>query len=220
MQRILIVNGKAQAKALSSNLFSKGYPITLINNDYSICENIASNEKINVIHGDGTSSYILKEAQADNCDIVIALGEHDADNLVTCLLCKEQFHVKKTIALVNDEKKTSFFYKLGVDSVVCAINTINSIIEQSALASELTTSIPFAETRVAITEVRVTETSPIKDKKLMEISLPKQSIIATILRGKDTIIPRGNTTIRTNDMLLLVTSQADQKEAIELITGK
>lgn len=69
------------------------------------------------ITGDATDLDVLQEAQI---------------NLVICELCKKRFHVKKTVALLTDPKKTDFFYKMGIDSVVCAITAITGIIEQQA----------------------------------------------------------------------------------------
>lgn len=39
-------------------------------------------------------------------------------------------------------KKTEFFYSMGIDSVVCAINVVAGIIEQQAFMDEMATRIP------------------------------------------------------------------------------
>jgi len=220
MERILIIGGKVQAKSLAVSLVNKKYPVTVINNDLGQCEALSEVKGLHVFYGDASSPFILKEAEADKCDIAIVLGDHDADNLVISMLCKKVFHIKKTIALVNDSKKTAFFYTMGVDSAICATSAINSILEQSAIANELATNIPIGETRVRISEVLVTEASPIVNKKLINITLPSQAIIGCIIRGEQTLIPRGNTEILKNDMLLLISNEADEQEAIKVITGK
>ena len=135
-------------------------------------------------------------------------------------MAKKIFNVKKTISLVSDVKKTAFFYQMGIDSVVCTTSAITTIIEQQAIMDELATMIPIGEGRVRITKVKVSEDSPIVNKALFDIALPAQSIIACILRGQSSIIPRGSTKILADDMLLLVASIEDEIAAIELITGK
>ena len=50
-------------------------------------------------------------------------------------------------------KKTEFFYSMGIDSVVCAINVVAGIIEQQAFMDEMATRIPLGSGRVGITEV-------------------------------------------------------------------
>lgn len=219
-ERILIIGGRSQAKSLARALVKKKYPVTVINSDYAQCLSLSEIDGLNIIHGDGSRIHILEEADASECDVAIALGEHDADNLVVCQLCKQMFEVRKTIALVNDAKKTNFFYKMGVDSVVCATSAINSLIEQNAITNELATYIPIGEGRVRLSEVLIDRTSPVAGRRLAEISLPGQSIIGCILRGSDSIIPRGNTVIYENDVLLLISSEDDSQQAIKVITGR
>ena len=114
-------------RALS--LIRKGYKVTVINKNYADCHSLAEIQAMEVIYGDASKPYVLEEAGADRMDIAIALTQNDEDNLVICELCKKRFGTAKTVALVNDPKKTEFFYSMGIDSVVCAINVVAGIIE-------------------------------------------------------------------------------------------
>ena len=130
--RVLLVGGRSKAKSLATSLLRKGYQVTVINDTYEDCLKLAEIDKLIVINGDGTRPFVLEDASAGDADIAIALTSKDEDNLVICELCKKRFHVKKTVALLTDPKKTDFFYKMGIDSVVCAITAITGIIEQQA----------------------------------------------------------------------------------------
>ena len=61
---VLLVGGRSKAKALAQSLLKKGYRVTVINKDLSDCEKLAENEKLTVIHGDGTKPYVLEDAGA------------------------------------------------------------------------------------------------------------------------------------------------------------
>lgn len=219
-QHIFIVGNSFQVKSLAESLLNKKHPITIINNDMEFCKELSQIDNMTIVFGDGDKRYVLENADIGKCDIMIAMTDNDADNLVTCLMAKKIFNVKKTISLVSDVKKTAFFYQMGIDSVVCTTSAITTIIEQQAIMDELATMIPIGEGRVRITKVKVSEDSPIVNKALFDIALPAQSIIACILRGQSSIIPRGSTKILADDMLLLVASIEDEIAAIELITGK
>jgi trk system potassium uptake protein len=65
--------------------------------------------------------------------------------LIICELCKKKYNVKKTVALVNDPKKTDFFHQMGIDSVVCAVNAITNIIEQQVFLDGIASLIPIGE---------------------------------------------------------------------------
>lgn len=219
-KKVLLIGGRSKAKSLALSLLKKGYQITVINKTYADCMMLAAVKGITVINGDGTKPYILDEAGAAECDISIALTSRDEDNLVASELCKKKFHVKKTVSLVSDPKKTDFFRQMGVDSVVCAISTVTSIIEQQALIDEMASIIPIGEGRVQVVEVPIPGDSPTAGKKLWEITLPKEVIIGCILRGDTTLIPRGDTRIMGGDTLLMISGSGQEVAAIRALTGR
>lgn len=219
-ETVLLIGGRSKAKALAISLLKQGYRVTIINSNYEDCMKLAEINGLNVIHGDGTKPYILDEAGAQNCDIAIALTSKDADNLVACQLCKRQFNVKKTVSLVGDPNKTAFFYQMGVDSVVCAVSALTGIIQQQAFIEEMSNIIPVGEGRVQIVETRILGESPIAGKKLWEITLPKDCIVGCILRGDSFLIPRGDTRILAGDTLVVITSNNQNLEEIDALTGR
>ncbi|MDD5863438.1 MAG: NAD-binding protein [Firmicutes bacterium] len=216
---VLLVGGRSKAKSLAQSLLQKGYRVTVINKDLSDCEKLAENEKLTVIHGDGTKPYVLEDAGAGNMELVIALTPRDEDNLVICELCKKKFRVAKTLSLLSDPQKTDFFYKMGVDSVVCAISAVTSIIEQQAFMEEMAKAIPIGEGRVQLLEVPITETDPAAQKQVWEINLPKEVIIGCILRRDQTLIPRGDTRILAGDILVLISGNEQEEIAILELKG-
>ena len=216
---VLLVGGRSKAKSLAQSLLKKGYRVTVINKDLPDCEKLAENEKLIVIHGDGTKPYVLEDAGAGNVEIAIALTPRDEDNLVICELCKKKFRVSKTLSLLSDPQKTDFFYKMGVDSVVCAISAVTSIIEQQAFMEEMAKAIPIGEGRVQLLEVPITETDPAAQKQVWEINLPKEVIIGCILRRDQTLIPRGDTRILAGDILVLISGKEQEEIAILELKG-
>ena len=216
---VLLVGGRSKAKSLAQSLLKKGYQVTVINKDLADCERLAENEKLIVIHGDGTKPYVLEDAGAGNVEIAIALTPRDEDNLVICELCKKKFRVSKTLSLLSDPQKTDFFYKMGVDSVVCAISAVTSIIEQQAFMEEMAKAIPIGEGRVQLLEVPITETDPAAQKQVWEINLPKEVIIGCILRRDQTLIPRGDTRILAGDILVLISGNEQEEIAILELKG-
>lgn len=218
--KVLLVGGRSKAKSLATSLIKKGYHVTVINESYEDCLKLAEIDKLTVINGDGTRPFVLEDASAGNANIAIAMTAKDEDNLVISELCKKKFHVAKTVALLTDPKKTDFFYKMGIDSVVCAITAITGIIEQQAFVDKITTLVPIGEGRVNIAEVPIPGTSPVLGKKLWEINLPKEVVVGCILRGDKTMVPRGDTRILAGDMLVLISSDKQEMAAIQELTGR
>ena len=218
-QNVMLVGGRSKARSLSQSLISKGYRVTAVNSSYADCKKLAENEKLTVIHGDGTKPYILEDAGANHMDIAIALTSKDEDNLVICELCKKRFRIPKTLSLLSDPKKTEFFYKMGVNRVICAISAVTGIIEQQAFMDEMAKVIPLGEGRVQIIEVPITENDPAAQKQIWEINLPKEVIIGCILRRDRTLIPRGDTRILSGDVLVLISGNDQEESALTELKG-
>ncbi len=219
-QQVLLIGGFHKARSLALSLIKKGYCVTVINNKYQDCLVLSEIDSLIVINGDGTKPYILEEANAQDMDIAIALTQRDDANLVTCQLCKKKFNIKKTVAIINDPKKTEFFYKMGIDSVVCATSTITGIIEQQAFMEEFATLIPIRQGRISIAEVPIHEYAPVVGKKLWEINLPEEVIVGCILRQDKNLVPRGDTRILSGDILVLISSDKQENVAVRELTGR
>ncbi|MBR6088376.1 MAG: NAD-binding protein [Anaerolineaceae bacterium] len=219
-KKILLIGGRSKAKSMAVSLLEQGYQVTAINDTYEDCLKLAEIKGLKVIYGNGTRPYILEEAGAEDFDIAIALTSKDEDNLVACQLCKKKYAIRKTVSLVGDPNKTEFFYKMGVNSVVCAVSAVTGIIQQQAFIDEMTNIIPFGKGRVQIIEVRIQEGSPAAGKKLWEITLPKEGIVGCILRGDATLIPKGNTRILVGDTLVVITGSGEELNTIHALTGR
>jgi len=217
---VLIIGGFNKAQSLAKSLLQKGYTVTVINSDLDSCHSLAEIPGLNVIHGDGTKPYVLLEANAEHTDIAIALTQRDEDNLVICQLCKKRFRIQRTVAIINDARKTEFFYQMGVDSVVCATSAITNIIEQQAFMDKIGTMVPIGEGRINVAEVPILSNSPAVGKKLWEMNLPGEVIIGCILRGEKSLVPRGDTRVLAGDTLVLISSDNTEMLAIKELTGR
>ncbi|MGM9940615.1 MAG: potassium channel family protein [Bulleidia sp.] len=219
-KKILIAGGFHEAQSLARSLLEKGYEVTVINRNQADCEKLAEIERLNVIYGDAGKKFILEDADAGSCRVAIALSGSDETNLIICEMCREFFHVEKTVCLLSDPSKTEFFYQMGVDRVVCALNMIAGIMEENALKDEMMNMIPIEEGRIHIAEAPVLHGSSLIGRKLWELNLPKGIIIGCILRGDQNLIPRGDTGVREGDILLMITSDRQKLEQVRELTGK
>jgi len=219
-KRVILIGGFRKTKALAISLIKKGYYVTAINDNYEHCQALAEVDKLGVIQGDGSQPFVLEDANVYDADMAIALTGKDDDNLVICQLCKKKFQVKKTVTLIADYKKTDFFYRMGIDSVVCAITTITGIIEHQALLEEIATHIPVGEGNICISQVPIANKAPAVGKQLKDLNLPQGVIIGCVLRGHRSIIPAGNTRIHTGDVLVVISDHECEEAAMKELTGR
>ena len=217
---VLLIGGRSKAKSLAVSLLAEGYHVTVINDSMEDCERLAEINDLTVYHGDGTKPYVLDEAGAAECDIAIAMTAKDQNNLVACQICKRNYGVKKTVALVSDPEKIEFFRQMGVDSVVCAISAVTSIIRQQAFINDMVQIVPVDYGKVQIVEIHIPEDAPVSGKKLWEIDLPDEIVVGCILRRDQTLIPRGDTRISAGDTLVVIAGSGQEMEAARVLTGR
>lgn len=210
MRIILIGSGKL-VYFLAKQFASKGYHLTIINQDATEATALSRQLKATVILGDGSNPATLKEADADQADLVLSLTAHDQDNLVACQIAQKHYGVPRTIALVNDPEHQEVFEQLGINVAFSATQILANLIEQQADFEQIKNLIPVAEGRVNVTEVILRSDSPSVGQALQELELPGGSLIACIIRDWQVIVPRGGSRLRAADRLILI-SQPEHYE--------
>ena len=73
---------------------------------------------------------------------------------------------------------------------------------------------------MAIVEVILTESVPIIGKMIKDLKLPTDSIIISIIRGNDVIIPKGDSTLQLNDSVLALTLSNKEEELRNIFLNK
>ena len=81
---IVIAGGYEQTDFLIENLKENGHRLTVINENRGYCEKLSAHHGLPVFHGDPTRFYVLNDAEIDGADVLVALSEHDENNLTVC----------------------------------------------------------------------------------------------------------------------------------------
>lgn len=220
MNSILICGNSRKIFFLAKSLLHKGHRVTIVCNRPDMCQSLSrSLEKAVVVCGDGTEPKVLADADAVNHDILIGMALVDYQNLVTCLLAKDRFSVKRTVAVVNNPNNVDIYKRLGVDSVVCTTHVIAMTIEQRAVEQEISDLLSLEEGKVEILEIKMKEQFPLSGKHIREITFPGDATIGCIIRDGKPIIPNGETVVSTGDQLIVLALPEAEDQVYKAITG-
>lgn len=204
---------------LTRTFLSKGFRVTIINREKAECKWLARMLKATVVHGEGSNIQILEESGAETADAILAVTPNDQDNLVICQLADMCFRVKKTMALVNDPDNEHVFSKLGISAAFSTTRILSSLIEQRTGFENIINLIPISEGKVNVTEVILERDSPVIGKALKDIGFPANSLIASLIRRGDLIIPGGTTILKEGDHLITITTPESIGKAIKILMG-
>jgi len=212
---IFIIGAGKVGYYLVKTLLPSKHKITVIEKNQEYCSRLASDLEVAVVHGDGTDINLLSEAGAQRADVFIAVTGQDQDNLIACQLAKRNFHVRRTIARVNNPKNIDIFEKLGVDITVSSTSIIAEMMEKEIDLAAVKTLTKLKKGDLIISEVVLSRKSQACNKKIMDMKLPKEAMIMSVIRGDETIVPNGQTVLLENDTIFIICKQTCHKAIVD-----
>jgi trk system potassium uptake protein TrkA len=217
---IVIVGGGKIGYFLAKRLNTHAHTVSVVDRDKATCEQIAKEQEILVINGDGCEPHVLEEAGIERADVVAAVTGDDEDNLIICQLAKEEFNVQRTVGRVNDPDNEHTFAQLGIDVPIDSTKIIAKIIEEEVSFADFVNLMSFKRGKMAIVRVDLPEDSPVINKQIQDIRWPEDSVLVSILRGEEVIVPKGDTVFKSGDDVIALTMIGNEPQLLQLLVGK
>jgi trk system potassium uptake protein TrkA len=207
IKNVLIVGGGKIGLKLAQELDKLPFNTKVIDRDPRRGELLSAKlHRAIVLQGDGTDPELLEQENISSMDLVIAVTGDEELNILSCLLAK-RLGAHKTVARINKFAYMSLVEAIGVDHIVStrmsAVNSILHYIRRGKIISTVSIAGEEAEAIEAIAEER----SAIVGKPLKKLKFPQGAIILCILRGKDVIIPSGESIINPQDRLIIMATR-------------
>jgi trk system potassium uptake protein len=218
--KILVTDGREAADFLIGSLLAKRHTVVVVNADRRYSKYLASTHDMTVINGDASKRYILDEAKVRDFDLVAALGDNDATNLVICQTAKLSYGIRKAVAIVGNPRSVDVFRQLGVDSAISSAHLVATSIELASDLDELSRTLSLAHGSVTVSELRIDKNCPARGKRVVDLAIEDDFNISCLVRDSGAIIPRGTTSIEEGDILIVVTEAGKTDRVLDLLAGK
>ena len=207
----MIGTGKV-GSLLVEQLTAEGHQIVAIDRNEKKLMDLQNSFDVLCLAGNAADRKVLLEAGVGTADLVIAATNSDEVNMLCCLLAKKLSH---TIARVRKHELADeieiFAEDMGLSMTInpelYAAQEIFSVLRFPGLMSVES----FGHGLFQMVEFRLTEEGPATSMTLQELSRKYKSkaLVCAIRRDGNTVIPDGNATLRTGD---LISFAADPKE--------
>ena len=217
---IVIVGGGKLGFDLAQTMMERKYDVRLIEKNKEKCMELANRLDAEVICGDGTEIEILEEAGTKNCDSFIAVTGSDQDNLVATQLAKREFDAKKVIIRANNPANMETLRTLGTDIVVSSTEIITRLIEQEVDVAEMHMLATLNKGRASICTMVLPEKSAWHKRPLKDLTLPSGSLIISILRDDNMMIPNGYSVLHSGDEIVAVCENDNRKRLLKVLNEK
>lgn len=218
--RIVIVGGGKLGHQIARNMLDRKYIVKLIEKDKLKCLRLANELDAEVINGDGTEIEVLEAAGTKNADCFIAVTGSDQDNLVACQLAKKEFHARKVITRANDPRNLEALRTLGSGIAVSSTEIITNLIEQEVDFAQVHLLATLNKGKAAICTITLPPDSALDGVSLKDVTLPQGSLIISLLRGDDMVVPNGLTKIHSEDEIVAICEVGSQKELLKVLAAK
>ncbi|MXW21745.1 MAG: Trk system potassium transporter TrkA [Candidatus Dadabacteria bacterium] len=202
MRRILII-GLGQVGNFLSKELSKSQEVVVIENDAELIAKAKETQDVLAIEGSGDDPAVLRQAEIEKADIVLAVTGDDRTNILASFIAHAS-GVKKIVAAVKNAKYAEY------EGVIQNSNI--SVISSSSIISEKISALIsapfagrvefFASGQIELLKLRVDEGVPIINEKLRNfVSSPRNWTFVGLQREHRITIPRGDTELRPGDFV-------------------
>ncbi len=210
--KILILGAGQVGGTLATHLASETLDITLVDLDEVRLRELRSRLDIRTVVGWASHPHVLREAGAEDADLLIAVTGSDEVNMVACQVSYSMFRTPRKIARVRsaayvNEKSLFADEHMPVDVFINPEQVVTDHVRLLLENPGALEVLDFAEGRVQLVAVRAYAGSPLVGQGLRDVRrrLPNVNTrVAAIFRDTQSIPPDGNTTIEAGDEVFLI----------------
>jgi trk system potassium uptake protein TrkA len=209
--RAIIVGAGEMGIMTAQRLIDWGDEVILIERDEQKAGQLADELDCTVVTGDGSRPEILRKAQVEAADWIIALTNSDQDNIIVALVART-FKDIETIVKIDRPSFIPISRKLGLR------NMVTPHLTASAQLSQLTRGVDILELvnliRFDARFHHMIIDASLAGRTLGELDLPEEAIAFALYRQREFLIPKPDLTLREEDELVFAVKAAHLKELL------
>lgn len=205
---IVLVGAGRMGKEMAFRLADEGHDVTVVDSDEDCLEQLSNTVDVMTMLGNGADYSVLSQAGVSEADLLIAVTNDDAVNMLCCLT-GNKLGVKNTVARVRTMEyfRQMVFLKdeLGLSLVLNPEQAAAAEISRILRFPSATKVDSFAKGRAEMVEHTVEEGSPLCSLRLDRFRGKYNGIlIAVVEHGDEVVIPKGDFVLSAGDIIHVV----------------
>jgi trk system potassium uptake protein TrkA len=217
---VVIGGGGRTGTQLASLLVAQGHEVHLIEHRRAILARLHRELPTEVVfEGHPTDPLMLEQAGIERADMLAACADEDAQNLSMCYITRTRYQVPRTIARINNPRNAWLFdQKFHMDAAVNQAEIMASLIEEEMSPGTMLTLLKLQRGNYALVEEKIAPGAKAIGVALKDLPLPRNCVIAAIIREGEIVVPRGVTVFEVGDEILAVTDREGAAGLAKLLT--
>ncbi|ALV90818.1 MULTISPECIES: Trk system potassium transporter TrkA [Pantoea] len=211
--KIIILGAGQVGGTLAENLVGENNDITVVDTDATRLRALQDKFDLRVVHGHGSHPRVLREAGAEDADMLVAVTNSDETNMIACQIAYSLFNTPNRIARIRaaeylrDAEKLFVPEAVPIDHLISpeqlVIDNIYRLIQYPGALQVVN----FAEGKVSLAVVKAYYGGPLVGNPLSILREHMPHIdtrVAAIFRQDRPIRPQGSTIVEAGDEVFFI----------------
>src|SRR3989344_4620103 len=213
--KIIILGAGQVGGTLAEHLASEANDITVVDTDGDRLHDLGDRLDIRTVQGRGSFPTVLRQAGADDADMLVAVSNSDEINMIACQVAYSLFHTPTKIARVREAAyltRSGLFSNesIPVDVLISPEQVVTNYIKRLIEYPGALQVIDFAEGKAQLVAVKAYY-GPLVGQQLRQLREHMPNVdtrVAAIFRRNRAIMPQGDTVIEADDEVFFIAAKA------------
>ncbi len=213
--KIIILGAGQVGGTLAENLANEQNDITVVDTDADRLRELQDRIDIKTVLGRGSYPSILRDAGADDADMLVAVTNSDETNMVACQVAYTLFRTPTKISRIRSGqylKQAELFRNdaFPIDVLISPEQVVTNYISRLLQYPGALQVLDFADQRVQLVAVRAYYGGPLVGQAIHHLKdhLPNiDTRVAAVFRRNKAIEPTGDTIIEADDEVFFVAAK-------------
>lgn len=211
--KIIILGAGQVGGTLAENLVGENNDITIVDTNSDRLRQLQDKFDLRVVQGHGSHPRVLREAGADDADMLVAVTSSDETNMVACQVAYSLFNTPNRIArirsteYIRENERLFNAEAVPIDHLISPEQLVTDYVYRLIEYPGALQVVNFAEGKVSLAVVKAYYGGPLVGNALVSLKEHMPHIdtrVAAIFRQDRPIRPQGSTIIEAGDEVFFV----------------
>lgn len=215
--KIIILGAGQVGASVAERLVSEANDITVVDTDLQRLAALHDRLDLRTVAGNAASPSVLRDAGADDADLLIAVTQSDQTNLCACRIARSLFNIPTRIARLRasdfvEHPELLDENNFAVDYPICPEQVVTDYIVKLIEFPEALQVLEFAAGQLSLVGVKAFRGGPLVGHPIQDLRLHLPRVdarIAAVFRRDKPIIPEGATVIEDGDEVFCLADTND-----------
>ena len=229
--KIIICGAGKVGTSIAKHLVEQGSDVTVIDSSLKLIDDLREKVDLKTIIGSASNPSVLKNAGAEDTDMIIAVTLQDEINMVACQMAHTFFKIPRKIARLRTEDFLNPIWRdlynadnMPIDLIISPELEVARSIERQLKAPGAYDVVPFLNDEIELLSLVISEKCPLVDTSLINIHELFQENVVTdknlrasilgISRDEKLFIPKKQDILLKGDHVYILVDKNHVKRAM------